>query len=219
MSLKVERSSRRGDRPNREDDAHRSILLPPSLRRRALPPDFYDWHTEEVALQLLGSVVCSRSNGALRAGRIVEVEAYLGQIDPACHVKETLTQRTRDVVGRPGAAYVFKAYGLHHCLNAMTLKEPPYGCVLIRAVEPWDLRNNQPMEHSCEHPSGPGLVGRYLGVQLSHNGTSLFEGPIAILDMGERPSRIDCGPRIGISTWKEAPLRFYDAGSQYVPKR
>jgi len=186
----------------------------------ALPRGFYDRHTEDVALDMLGTVICHKANGNVRAGRIVEVEAYLGVDDPACHISGgRFTQRTTGVFGSPGRAYVFITYGLYECLNATTLSTPPYGCVLIRAVEPWDIALDA-LRESCREPtSGPGLVSRYLRVNRRLNGAALDKGPVVILDTASEPKRIHYGPRIGISRWKEQMLRFYDADSSHVSRR
>ncbi len=190
----------------------------PPLPGNVFPPSFYDCNTKEVALDLLGRIVCHGSDGWLKAGRIVEVEAYLGRDDPACHIGRGFTPRTEGIFDKPGLAYIFIVYGLHHCLNAITLSHHPHGCVLIRAVEPWDL-DREKQEVGCDDiPAGPGLVGRYLGISRKQNGTSLSEGPIIILDEGPDPKRIEYRPRIGVSAWKEKLLRIYDADSACISK-
>ncbi len=186
-----------------------------------LAPEFYDRETEQVAQELLGKILCHITTDSPRAGRIVEVEAYLGEDDPACHIGNGrgLTPRTEAVFGRPGCAYVFIVYGLHNCLNAITKSDHPYGCVLIRAIEPWDLDTRGTKSESRVVPAGPGLVCRYLGVTRAQNGTHLSEGPVVILDEGDGPRRIEVRTRIGISAWQDKPLRFYDGDSAYVSKR
>jgi len=189
--------------------------LPSRFADLVLPIQFYDRPTENVALDLLGAVIYN-ANGSERAGRIVEVEAYLGRRDPACHIGNGLTPRTRGIFGRPGTAYVFIVYGLHLCLNAITMKRPPFGCVLIRAVEPWNLVKEKRKERSNVIPSGPGLVSRYLRLNISNNGTSLADGPVVVLDLDLEPDEIGCTPRIGVSGWEKKLLRFYDVESECV---
>ncbi len=212
------------NKPPRGSESHFLSELSTSAREmlpgESFEPEFYDRKTEEVAKDLLGRIVVHITGDSIRAGRIVEVEAYLGLDDPACHVGNGrgLTSRTRDTFGRPGCTYVFLVYGLHHCLNAITLSEPPYGCVLIRAVEPWDLESGALWRGATESPSGPGLTCRYLDITRAQNGTHLSEGPVLILNRGLDPRNVSVTTRIGISAWKDRPLRFFDKDSDYVSK-
>jgi len=162
---------------------------------KPLPRSFYERDTVTVARDLLGKVLV---HGERRA-RILEVEAYLGENDPAAHAYRGLTPRTRVLFGPGGHAYVYFVYGMHHCLNVSA--EPPgrAGCVLLRAVE---------------GVSGPARLTRAFGVTLDHYGADLTRGPLAILD-GPPSARIETTPRIGITKAAELPLRFVgrDKGS------
>ena len=189
--------------------------MPVAVANHSFPADFYDRETEEVAISLLGAILFHQTEDGPKAGRIVEVEAYLGTIDPACHVGRGLTPRTRGIFGKPGVAYIFVVYGLHLCVNAITLREPPYGCVLIRAVEPWDALRDRPASEPEAKTSGPGLTSRYIRVSRAINGTSLSAGPLRIL-RGHSPDDIGSTPRIGVSAWKDKLLRFYDIDSSFV---
>ena len=94
--------------------------------------EFYERDTISVAKDLLGCYLVRRIKSRTLVGKIVEVEAYLGEKDLACHASVGRTKRTRIFWGRPGVAYVFLIYGIYHCLNAITLPEGQAGCVLIR---------------------------------------------------------------------------------------
>ena len=67
------------------------------------------------------SAACSCRGAAARdtAGRIVETEAYLGPEDDASHAAFRPGSHAL-FYGEGGHAYVFMAYGVHVCLNAIT---------------------------------------------------------------------------------------------------
>jgi DNA-3-methyladenine glycosylase len=170
----------------------------------------------EVARDVVGCVVAH--GGAI--GRIVETEAY-HQTEEACHAYVGLTRRTKPLFGPPGVAYVYRSYGIHALLNAVTSAEGEGAAVLIRALEPVDgidlmraRRGGLPrVEDLC---SGPGKLTQALGIELSENETSLLgDGPITILppDPDVAPPRIVVGERIGITRAVELPWRFCDANA------
>ena len=175
---------------------------------RRLSRDFYDRDTTSVARQLIGKILVRRYNGSFRLGRITETEAYLGFDDPASHVgRGRFTFRTEGVWGRPGVAYVFLAYGVHRCFNAITLSREPYGGVLIRGVERLRLRGGEAIPTGVAD-DGPGKVCRYLRIGIVHNGADLVDGNIRILSRGFEPEDLSATPRVGISKARIRPLRF-----------
>src|SRR6185312_16456003 len=84
-----------------------------------LPRSFYDRDTILVAHELLGKCLVHKSGGIERIGKIVEVEAYLGEHDLAAHSSKGLTERTKIMFGPPGHASVYLIYGVHHCMNVV----------------------------------------------------------------------------------------------------
>ena len=98
-----------------------------------MKPSFYDRPVVEVARDLVGCVVTHQ--GA--SGVIVETEAY-HESEPACHAYAGLTPRTATLFGPPGRAYVYRSYGVHAMLNAVSESEGVGAGVLIRALEPVD---------------------------------------------------------------------------------
>lgn len=167
----------------------------------------------EAARLLLGTVIVRRVEREVRAVRIVETEAYLGQDDPAAHAFRGRTARTAPLWGRPGTIYVYFIYGMHHCLNISVDRPGVPGCVLIRAVEPLD---GQPAEVG----RGPGKLCRFLGLDTRDSGRHLF-APDSRLTLREgRPAdRIEITTRIGIRQAADRPLRFFDAASPSVSAR
>jgi DNA-3-methyladenine glycosylase len=172
----------------------------------------------EVARDLVGCVV---RHGAAAAGRIVETEAY-HESEPACHAYVGLTGRTKPLFGPPGVAYVYRSYGIHAMLNAVTSREGEGAAVLIRALEPLEgldlmhARRGPGITRAEDLCSGPGKLTQALGIELSENETSLLgDGPISILPRpaAVAPPRLVVGERIGITRAAELPWRFCDAGS------
>ena len=154
------------------------------------------------------------------AGRIVEVESY-HQEEPACHAFAGLTKRTEVLFGPPGAAYVYRSYGIHALLNAVAEDEGTGAAALIRALEPTEgldmMRERRGIERAEELCNGPGKLTQALGIWLDLNGTSLVGGPIEILPRESEPPVIS-GTRIGITKAVELPWRFCDRDSRSVSR-
>ena len=192
-------------------------------RRPAAAPtpaetSFYARPVLEVAPELVGCVL--RHRGA--AGRVVETEAY-HYSEAACHAFTGLTPRTEVLHGPPGRAYVYRSYGIHALLNAVTDEEGIGAAVLIRALEPLAgletmraRRGLEPAEQLC---SGPGKLTQALGICLDLNGTPLGD-PIEVLPRPaeQPPPRIVVAPRVGITKAVELPWRFCDASSRCVSR-
>lgn len=179
-----------------------------------LPRSFYDRDTVLVARELLGKLLVHRSGGTERIGKIVEVEAYLGEHDLAAHSSKGLTERTKIMFGPPGHAYVYLIYGMHHCMNVVTERDGHASAVLLRALEP--------VENIIERTQGPGLLCRALGIDRRLNGYDLLSDDffIAMPDMAETFSIVK-GPRIGVEYakhWAKRHLRFYIKGNPYVSR-
>jgi len=191
------------------------------VKGTAVQARFYARPTDEVARGLLGRILVSEVGGRRQqtAGRIVEVEAYVGPHDPACHAYgHRRTARTEPLYGPPGTAYVYFTYGMHWCLNAVTETQGFPAAVLIRALEPIagleTMRQRRGKEPLC---AGPARLCEALGVTGDLNGASLQRGVLRIVD-GTRPRKRDivAGPRIGITQAANWPLRFYLKDSPWV---
>jgi DNA-3-methyladenine glycosylase len=185
----------------------------------SLAPAFYTRSVHDVARDLIGCVVRHGET----AGRIVETESY-HMDEPACHAFVGVTERTQTLYGPPGFAYVYFSYGIHSLLNAVCEEEGVGAAVLIRALEPVDgielmlaRRGPRRVEDLC---SGPGKLTQALDIGLELNGSSLADGPIAVLarEPHERAPRIAVGERVGITKAAELPWRFCDADSRHVSR-
>ena len=191
---------------------------------RALPRSFYRRPTEQVARDLLGKAIVHRLDGARLAGRIVEVEAYLGEGDEAAHSFAGVTDRTRVIFGPPGHAYVYFSYGMHHCLNLVAEPAGRAGCVLIRALEPLEgLERMFERRPRARRPldlcSGPGKLTQALGITLDHYGADITRSALTVRESAT-PERflIAESTRIGITRSAGLPLRFYIQGNEHVSR-
>jgi len=185
-----------------------------------------------VARGLLGCVLVSRIGGTVTAGRIVETEAYLGPEDGASHAAFRPSSRWL-FYGRGGVSYVFQAYGVHACLNAIAGPAGTPGCVLIRALEPLagrpamarrrgrrDLATHLPSPRArAALTSGPARLTQALGITLRDSGRDLRRGRLTI-HAAATPARlaVATGPRIGITRSANLPLRFWVRGSPFVSR-
>ncbi|MSQ73494.1 MAG: DNA-3-methyladenine glycosylase [Betaproteobacteria bacterium] len=179
-----------------------------------LPRHFYDRDTVIVARELLGKHLVHRVGGVERVGRIVEVEAYLGEHDLAAHSSKGLTPRTRVMFGPPGHFYVYQIYGMHYCVNVVTESEGHASAVLLRALEP--VRNIE------GRTQGPALLCKAMGIDLRRNGHDALSGDLHIAEPPRTEKfRIVRAPRIGVDYaghWAKRLLRFYIRDNAYVSR-
>ena len=188
-----------------------------------LSREFYERDSRVVAPELLNKVLRS---GA-RTGRIVEVEAYCGSLDPGAHSYRGCTPRNAVMFGPPGHLYVYFTYGMHWCANAVCGAEGEGLAVLVRALEP--LAGEDEMaaargpaaRRRTDLCSGPAKVAQALGISGTLNGTDLVTGPdgVLIVDDGVRPpARPVQTTRIGLSAGVEHPWRWYVAANPHVSR-
>ena len=190
-----------------------------------LPQAFYARPTLDVARDLIGKVLVHRAPDGVTAGAIVEVEAYIGEEDPACHASSGPTARNAPLYGPPGRAYVYFNYGLHHLVNAVTEERGSPAAVLIRALAPLDglalmherrgraaWRKGKPPVADAHLCRGPGNLTAAMGIEASLNAHPLFRRPLTIEERGIVPGPVAWGTRIGITKGMEHPWRCYVAG-------
>ena len=183
---------------------------------------FFERPTKRVARDLLGTTLVHRTSNRLLAGRIVEVEAYLGRDDPAAHSSAGLTARTRVIFGAPGHAYVYRIYGMYHCLNVVAEAKGEPGCVLIRALEPLcgaeDMWSRRPAaKRRRDLCNGPGKLTRAMAIGMDLYGADLLKGPLTVrIPRISEPVRISTTPRIGITKAADLELRFFIADKEYA---
>lgn len=189
---------------------------------RLLPRHFYEDAPERVAPRLLGKVLAHRTAAGVLAGRIVEVEAYLGPHntppDPAAHAHRGPTPRNQVLFGPAGHAYVYAIYGRYFCMNLSCEADGRAGCVLLRALEPMAglttmAANRGLAAGAALHllTSGPSRLCQALGLtRAAHNGqdVTIARSPLQVLDDGFAVAEAMVTPRIGIKEAVDWPLRF-----------
>ena len=194
-----------------------------------LPVDFYRRPTLDVARDLIGKVLVYKAKQGTTAGAIVEVEAYIGEDDPACHAAAGPTERNAPLYGPPGRAYVYLNYGLHDMMNAVTEEKGSPAAVLIRALEPLEglalmrkrrsqapWRKGKPPVPDHELCRGPGNLCRAMGITLGDSTRPLTRGPLTIHDRGLTLGPIVWSQRIGIRVGTEHEWRATVAGHKSV---
>jgi DNA-3-methyladenine glycosylase len=176
----------------------------------------------EVAPALLGAYLVRKLKSETLVGRIVEVEAYLGDgTDPGAHSHRGPTPRTRAMFGAPGHLYVYLSYGIHTCANVVCEPEGSAAAVLLRAIEPMkglekmralrSLAENTPASSISD---GPGKLCQSLGITLDDYGHDLLRGEIEL----RKPSGRDLLPsievtrRVGLTKGADLPYRFFTKG-------
>lgn len=193
--------------------------------------------TLDAARALLGAVLVREGPGDLvRAGRIVEVEAYIGRDDRACHARFGPTARNGVMFGPPGRAYVYRVYGMYDCLNLVTEQEGVPAAVLVRAVDPLvgleamrraralvvAGRHRWPPERVAQElrrveripperlAAGPGLVGAVFELDPSWSGLDLCRrgSPLRLhaRPVDEPEPAVAVGPRVGVD-YADEPWR------------
>ncbi len=189
-----------------------------------LTREFFDRPCLEVAPALLGCRLVHRINGRRLVGRIVEVEAYLGDgHDPGSHAHRGPTPRNRVMFGPPGRFYVYRSMGLHICTNVVCEAQERGAAVLLRAVEPLAeearMRRARGGRNGFELTNGPGKLSQAFGITLEHYGRSALRGALRVeADPASPRLRILTSPRIGLSRGRELRYRFFVDGNPYVSR-
>jgi len=200
------------------------------LLRRA----FFNRDPRTVARELLGKLIVRREGRRQIAGRVVEVEAYLGAGDLAAHAAAGHTARNAVLWGPPGHAYIYFIYGVHYCLNISCLPDGDAGCVLIRALEPVsgiddmakargladvDLTSRRELRKLA---SGPGKLCEALGITRPRDNAKDMLSPasdLQVMSDGFRVDEVAVTQRIGITKSAELPLRYVIAGNDFLSRK
>ena len=184
------------------------------IEEELFPKNFFYRHSKLVAPDLIGCHLIKKNNEKdTIKGIIVETEAY-SQEEEACHGYRKITESNKSLFGKPGTFYIYKSYGIHHCLNIVTDKESFASGVLIRAV--FIPKKNERIA------SGPGLVTKTFGIDISYNSLEVLNNDSLWISqsnsiLGEKD--LIQTSRIGISKAKNIKWRWYLKNSRSVSKR
>ncbi len=157
---------------------------------RILPCAYFNRPTVQVARSLIGKYLVRSIGGRMLVGKIIEVEAYVGPEDKACHASKGRTRRTDVMFGPAGVAYVYLIYGMYHCLNVVTEREEFPSAILIRAIE-----------IDGKLVDGPGRLCRALQIDLSLNRADLTMGESLWFEdrwASVKRGHVGAHPRIGV---------------------
>jgi DNA-3-methyladenine glycosylase len=183
---------------------------------KPVPRSFFARDSRTVAPELLNKLLVRGE----RVGRIVEVEAYAGEEDPASHGFRGETARTRVMFGPPGRLYVYFTYGMHFCANAVCGEEGVSLAVLLRALAPIDgleemrRARGATARRDRDLCSGPAKLCQAFGIDRQLDGVDVVDGAdVLICDDGTPPpDPPGVSPRIGISVAVEEPWRWFVPG-------
>lgn len=190
---------------------------------KPLSRSFFKKPTIEVAKSLLGCHLIHETPEGKTSGIIVETEAYLHD-DPASHTFNGKTPRNTVMFGPPGKAYIYFTYGMYYCFNVSTNKEGIGEGVLIRALEPLEgidlMKKRRKTDKIKQLCSGPAKLVIAMGIKKTYLGHDLSNPPLQILhSAGKKDFKIIKTERIGISTGRDLPHRFYIKGNEFISKK
>jgi len=193
------------------------------MKKSKLKRSFFNRSTVEVAVDILGKVLICRDGSTKLGGRLVEVEAYIGRDDPACHASKGRTPRNEIMFGKPGLLYVYFTYGNHYMLNIVTEREGFPAAVLLRGLEPVyginQMMKNREVNKVTNIANGPGKISQALGITTRQKGVDVTGDRIYLVDDKTKPDEIWCSPRIGIGAdGADRMWRFFIKGNSYVSR-
>ena len=179
--------------------------------------DFFSSDALELSKKLLGKIIARKINGKILRFRIVEVEAYLGLNDEACHSHKKNRQRSKSLpmYNRGGFSYVYLIYGIYHCFNVVAAPKGDPQSVLIRAVEPLDkefeLKTN-----------GPGNLCKALGININLNNVDMIKSEEIWIENSDTADEdvIISSKRVNVGNSEDSHkfLRFYIYSNKFVSK-
>ena len=190
---------------------------------RPLPSEFYQKDTLSLVPEILGKVLVRKVRGKILAGRIVEIEAYIGN-DPASHAARGMTERNKVMFKAGGVAYVYFTYGMHFCFNIVTEREGFPAAFLVRAIEPIagidEMKKNRGVDRLHDLTNGPAKLCQAMCINRRLNGARLNSEKLFLADDGfvVQTKNIGSSTRIGIKVGTESAWRFFLKGNEFLSR-
>lgn len=186
-----------------------------------LSEQFYLEDTETVARNLIGKILVKNTGKKRLSAIITETEAYLSSEDSASHSAVGITKRNKAMFASGGILYVYKIYGIHHCINVVTESEGNGCAVLIRSGIPLEgintMKNNRKAENEKQLLKGPGNFAKAFGFTFSDNFSSLRRNDLFLADgLDIKAGMISISKRIGISKSQDKMLRFFLSNTEFI---
>ena len=185
-----------------------------STRPPALPSRFFYRSAPEVARDLLGAILVSRTGRTVTAGRIVELEAYLGDEDPASHAYQGRRHAgNASIYLTPGTWYVYRSYGVHWCANLVSAPRGRGAAVLLRGLQPLEgletMRRRRGGVAVARLVDGPGKLCQALAITRALDGRPMPSSTVVVIPGDPVPDHlVKVTPRIGITRAADWPLRY-----------
>lgn len=169
---------------------------------------FFARPTLTVAHGLLGQRLVKVEKGKRLAGIIIQVEAYIGEEDMACHASVGRTPRTEVMYSEPGHLYVYFTYGMHWMINVVTEREGFPAAVLLRAIAPTE--GLEIMQRRRNRPNGltdgPAKIAQAFGIDRRWNGIDLCDPTSSLFIEILKPMpaySVRSAPRVGLGSTPE----------------
>ncbi len=203
----------------------------------ARQPRFVDYAFDPVtvARRLLGQRLVRVVDGIRLAGTIIEVEAYLGAKDEACHTfSGCRTKRNQSMYLEAGHSYVYFTYGMHYCMNVVCgrtgVKIDEGTAVLIRAIEPTQgikqmFLSRKAVNKEIQLCSGPAKLAQAFEINCSLDGVDMRRSKQLFIEQ-IRPklvpdSEVEQTARVGVrhaGNWANKRYRYFLRGYKGVSK-
>lgn len=190
-----------------------------------LPRKFYLLDSLTVAKNLLGKILVKCKGKKLLTGKIVETEAYMGDLDPGSHAYKKYTERNKIMYDTGGLVYVYFIYGNYYCFNVVCRNKGIANAVLIRAVEPVEgisimEMNRGKIKNKYELTNGPAKLCLAFDIDKKLYGRDLTTDKEIFISKPEKNTDFETvtTKRIGLSKGGDLPYRFFIKNNPFVTK-